>query len=88
MKVMEQQTIEVRNLTIEDYQQLKESMIQAYASMGGQFWQEKSLERLIHKFPEGQFCIAINEKVVGCALSIIVDYNKFNDNHTYKQITG
>jgi predicted amidohydrolase/ribosomal protein S18 acetylase RimI-like enzyme len=88
MKVMEQQTIEVRNLTIEDYQQLKESMIQAYASMGGQFWQEKSLERLIHKFPEGQFCIAINEKVVGCALSIIVDYDKFNDNHTYKQITG
>lgn len=26
--------------------------------------------------------------VVGCALSIIVDYKKFGDEHTYKQITG
>lgn len=84
----QQQTIEVRNLTIEDYQQLKESMIQAYASMGGQFWQEKSLGRLIQKFPEGQFCISVNNKVVGCSLSIIIDYNKYNDNHTYRQITG
>ncbi len=85
---MEQQTIEVRNLTVEDYQQLKESMIQAYASMGGQYWQEKALERLISKFPEGQICVALNDKVVGCALSLIVDYRKFGDNHTYQQITG
>ena len=26
--------------------------------------------------------------VVGCALSLIVDYKKFGDEHTYKQITG
>jgi hypothetical protein len=32
--------------------------------------------------------IKANNEVVGCALSIIVDYKKFGDNHTYKQITG
>ncbi len=26
--------------------------------------------------------------MVGCALSIIVDYEKFGDDHTYEQITG
>ncbi len=80
--------IEVRNLTIDDYQQLKESMIQAYASMGGQYWREESLARLIKKFPEGQLCVTLNDKVVGCALSLIVDIDKFGDNHTYRQITG
>jgi len=85
---MEHQTIEVRNLTIEDYQQLKESMIRAYASMGGQYWHEKSIEYLIQKFPQGQICVTLNEKVVGCALSIIVNYARFGDNHNYKEITG
>jgi predicted amidohydrolase len=85
---MENATIEVRNLTIGDYQHLKESMIQAYAGMGGQPWKEESLARLIQKFPEGQIGIVLNGKVVGCALSIIVNYSKFGDNHTYKQITG
>ena len=35
---MDTASIEVRKLTIDDYQQLKDSMIQAYASLGGQYW--------------------------------------------------
>lgn len=85
---METTRIEIRPLTVDDYQQLKESMIQAYASLGGQYWREESLARLVQKFPEGQLCVTLNGKVVGCALSIIVDISKFGDNHTYRQITG
>jgi len=80
--------IDVRTLTIDDYQQLKESMSKAYASLGGQYWGEAALGRLMEKFSEGQICITLNNKVVGCALSIIVDLDKFGDSHTYKQITG
>lgn len=85
---MENLNIEVRNLTMEDYQHLKDSMIEAYASLGGQYWKEAALKRLIEKFPEGQICVTTNGKVVGCALTIIVDIKKFGDNHTYKEITG
>ncbi|MFL9481454.1 carbon-nitrogen hydrolase family protein [Chitinophagaceae bacterium LWZ2-11] len=85
---MEQAIVEVRNLTMEDYLQLKESMIEAYASMGGQYWTERTIQRLIDKFPEGQLCVTVNDKVIGCALALIVDYKKFGDNHTYQQITG
>lgn len=85
---MENISIEVRNLTIDDYHHLRESMIQAYASMGGQHWKEESLARLIHKFPEGQLVVTVNKKVVGCALSLIVNYAKFTDNHSYQLITG
>ena len=85
---METALIDVRNLTIEDFNTLKDSMVEAYASMGGQYWQEAALKRLIEKFPQGQVVITHNKKVVGCALSIIVDYNKFGDNHSYRDITG
>lgn len=85
---METEIIEVRSLTIEDYKTLKESMIQAYASLGGQYWKEESLKRLIQKFPDGQIVITHNGRVVGCALSIIVNYDNFGDKHTYRDITG
>ena len=43
---MDTATIEVRKLTIDDYQQLKDSMIQAYASLGGQYWKEVFVEAM------------------------------------------
>lgn len=73
---------------MDDYNALKESMQKAYASLGGQYWKEETLKRLIQKFPDGQIVITHNGDVVGCALSIIVDYDKFGDKHTYLDITG
>ncbi|MGK2862094.1 MAG: GNAT family N-acetyltransferase [Chitinophagaceae bacterium] len=85
---MEKDMIEVRGLTIEDYLTLKDSMMQAYASLGGQFWKEEALRKLTQKFPNGQIVLTHNNKVIGCALSIIVNYERFGDNHTYRDITG
>lgn len=85
---MEPAIIDVRNFTIEDYQALKEAMIQAYSSLGGTHWKEDTMSKLINKFPEGQVVVTYNGKVVGCALSIIVDYDKYGDKHTYREITG
>ncbi len=82
------ETIEIRQLTAEDYLDLKESMMSAYADMQGSYWREPTIRRLMNLFPEGQIAVTVNEKVVGCALSIIVDYEKYGDNHTYEQITG
>jgi GNAT superfamily N-acetyltransferase len=48
----------------------------------------ETINKLINKFPQGQIVIKVDGMVVGCALSIIVDYNRFGDSHTYKQITG
>ncbi|EDM38173.1 Nitrilase/cyanide hydratase and apolipoprotein N-acyltransferase [Pedobacter sp. BAL39] len=80
--------IETRRLTLSDYNDLKESMLQAYDTLGGQIWSKSSIERLLKLFPEGQLCIAVDDKVVACSLSIIVDYDEYGDKHTYKNITG
>jgi predicted amidohydrolase/GNAT superfamily N-acetyltransferase len=85
---MDLQSIELRNLEVQDYQELKKSMKSAYTDMDEDYWDANSIKKLIRIFPEGQICVTVNDEVVGCALAIIVDYKKYGDNHTYKQITG
>ena len=63
-------------------------MIQAYDASGNGIWSKANIQNLLNIFPEGQLCIAVDDKVVACSLSIIVDYDIFGDNHTYEQITG
>lgn len=82
------ENIELAFLTIEDYQELKTLMIEAYTNMPNSYWKEYQIQSLVTKFPAGQVSIKINGKIAGCALSIIVDYNKFDDANTYKEITG
>jgi predicted amidohydrolase/GNAT superfamily N-acetyltransferase len=79
--------INLRNLCIEDYEDIRKGMNEAYSAIGGMPWTKEQLQILIDKFPEGQLCVEVNERVVGCALAIIVDYDKYGDSHSYKQIT-
>jgi GNAT superfamily N-acetyltransferase len=51
-------------------------------------WTKEEFENQLNAFPEGQICLEDNGKVVAVALSLIVDYPKYGDNHTYDQITG
>lgn len=80
--------VELRNLKIEDYKQLKNSMVKAYCELDEPYWREDEIENLLNIFPEGQLVILVDDKVVGSALSLIVDYKKANSNHTYEKITG
>jgi predicted amidohydrolase/ribosomal protein S18 acetylase RimI-like enzyme len=80
--------IVLRHLNKDDYDGIIESMNQAYSAIDIDVWKRKEINNLLKVFPEGQLCIELNGKVVGCALSLIVDYDKYGDNHTYEQITG
>src|SRR5665213_2248277 len=80
--------IEIGHLKPEDYQELLSAMKASYVGWSGTYWTLETIKNLIRKFPEGQIVIKADGVVVGCALSIIVNYNRFGDSHTYKQITG
>ena len=82
------ENIELTYLSIDDYQELKSTMIDAYTSMPNSYWKEEHIAELIKRFPEGQVVIKVNNQIAGCALSIILDYDKFDEHHTYKEITG
>ena len=80
--------IEISELKLEDYEELKRVMISAYSSMPESFWREKQIQTLLKKFPEGQVVVKINGNIAGCALSIIVKEETIEQPHTYKEITG
>ncbi len=78
--------IEVTHLTVSDYLGLKESMLESYT--WGAYWRDHQIAHLLSIFPEGQLCIKMDGKLVGAALSLIIDYKSLGDNHTYKDATG
>ena len=79
--------VELRNLQMEDYDQLARSFKRIYGDEDV-FWTKAQIKKLITIFPEGQVVIIVDDKIVGCALSIIVDYNMVKGDHTYAQVTG
>lgn len=88
MDTTSQDIIELRHLEIEDYVHLRSSMDKAYELTGLGSWKEEDIHRLLKIFPDGQLCITLNGKVVASALSLIIQYDRFGDNHTYDQIHG
>ncbi len=82
------ENIELSYLSLDDYQELKEAMIESYSTMPNAYWKEHQIKSLIDRFAEGQVVIKINDQIAGCALSIIVDYENFEGHHTYKELTG
>lgn len=82
------QKIELEMLQKSDYEELNEVMEEAYPNLPEPSWTKKQINTLIKKFPEGQIVIKINGQIAACALSIIVDYGRYSNGHTYKKITG
>lgn len=75
-------------LQLSDYQELKEAMIDSYQTMAEAYWREDQIAALFDKFPEGQVVIRINDQLAGCALSIVVDEDQLEGEHTYRGITS
>lgn len=82
------ENIELVFLKPEDYLEIKEMMIETYSSMPNAYWKEHHIKTLINIFHEGQVGIRVDNELAGCALSIIVDYDKVDSKHTYREITG
>ena len=82
------QTVELRNLKIEDYKELIKSMVESYPEMAQSFWKEHQLKNLLEKFPEGQLVIVVDGVVVGSALSILVTEDFAFKTKNYRDITG
>lgn len=79
--------LHLRNLKISDFADIKEIMDKIYSKHGMRYTKAE-FKRQIQTFPEGQIGIEDNEKIVAAALSLVVDYSKYGDRHTYDQITG
>ncbi|TGG96094.1 hydrolase [Natronospirillum operosum] len=77
--------LNLRNLTRADYPQIEALMNQVYTDLGGA-WPQHTIDQLIREFPEGQLGIEDGGQLVGVALTVLVDYARFSDPHTYDDI--
>ncbi len=82
---LEKARLEICNLTMDQYPQIKSLMDEAYPDLGGS-WPQHTIKRLIEDFPEGQIGIVDDGELVGIALSVQVNYARFSDPHTYEDI--
>lgn len=83
---MESHKLVLRNTRLDDYDEIDALMKRVYPQMGA--WSRERFQSQLERFPEGQICIEDNGKVVACAASLIVDYSRLGDRHTYAQATG
>ena len=88
METQSVENIELKFLSMDDYEELKEVMLLSYETMPDAYWKTSQIKTLIDKFPDGQVVIKIDGEIAACAFSIIVKYDEFANHHTYKEITG
>lgn len=79
--------IEICNLRLDQYPQIKDLMDDVYSDLGGA-WPKHTIEQLIEDFPEGQLGILDGGNLVGLALSVQVPYARFSNPHTYEDIVS
>ncbi|RRO20875.1 carbon-nitrogen hydrolase family protein [Flavobacteriaceae bacterium 14752] len=80
--------VELRYLTLKDFEELKEVFIEIYGDAPDAYWKKSELKQLIAKFPEGQIVLFVNGEIAGCAFSLIVESSKIDNKHTYDDIAG
>lgn len=77
--------LKLRNLTLEDIEQLEALMDRVYHDIGGA-WPRQTLRNLFRVFPEGQIAIEDNGRVVAAALTVRCSYERFTRAHTYNDL--
>ncbi|MFZ5629625.1 MAG: GNAT family N-acetyltransferase [Spirochaetota bacterium] len=76
----------LRALRTDDYVFIREITAKVYENSGGA-WRQEQFDSMLARFPEGQLCIEDKGRVIACAFSLVVAYDKYTDLHTYEQIT-
>ena len=79
--------LKLRNIRFDDYDNIVDIMRNAYSTMGG-IWSPEQIKKLVEIFPEGQLGVEDKGRIVAFALTIIVDYSLYGDDHNYGTITG
>lgn len=80
--------VDLKHLDLSDYDELKELMRDCYPNIENPEWKKPQLEKLLSLIPEGQIIIKVDGKIVACALTFITRYSRFEEDHTYSEITG
>jgi GNAT superfamily N-acetyltransferase len=80
--------VELSYLTPDLYPKLKELMLTCYPKIGDAAWKKEQVNTLIDRFPKGQVVVMVDGVLAGAALSILIRYDRFDEKHTYIEMTA
>ena len=81
-----QKKIKVRNLFPRDFDAIL--ALQKDCFPGMPTWSRQTFDNLLEVFPEGQFCVIYRGRIVASSASLIIDFDQFDDCHTWSEIVG
>ncbi len=84
---MDDHKLELRQLRLSDYPDVREIMDRVYPIIGGA-WKREQFASQLARFGPGQICIEDNGKVVAAAISLVIDSGKVGETHTYADVVG
>lgn len=80
--------VELEPLRSGDFEAVQELMKICYPRIDQPAWSSKQLRKLLRVFPAGQMVIRVDNRIVACSFSIVVDSRTLDEEHTYLDITG
>lgn len=81
-----QNIIGVKTLTVIDYDAIKEMQLASFPDMKP--WSKEQWVKVVTTFPEGQIGIEINGEIAASSCSLILNFNEYEKNHSWSDITG
>ncbi len=76
----------IRNVEEKDIEAVVELSKICYPNM--EAWEYEHIKSHIDIFPEGQFCVEYDGRIIGASSNLIIDFNEYEDRHTYDEITA
>jgi hypothetical protein len=77
--------MELRNIRYEDIDEIL--ALQKICFEGMIPWEREHLESHLDIFPEGQFCVEYDDKIIGSCSSLRINFDEYDDRHTWDDIT-
>lgn len=78
--------IELRQIEAQDIDKIIELQKRCFPNMDP--WKREHLRSHLAIFPEGQFCVEYDGIIIGSCSSLIINFEEYNDQHSYDQITA
>jgi predicted amidohydrolase/GNAT superfamily N-acetyltransferase len=78
-------SIQVRNLRLEDYPFIEAISLACYPDLPA--WPVTALQSQLERFPEGQFGVEVEGRIVAVAFTLIVEIDVYHGAHTWGEIT-
>jgi predicted amidohydrolase/GNAT superfamily N-acetyltransferase len=81
-----QKDLIIRQLKREDYDKLVALQLLCFPGMKP--WTKEQIDSQLTIFPEGQICIEFENEIIASSSSLIVDFDIYGDDHSWKDISN